>query len=415
MLRTMVVLIMTGQIAFLPLQAAPLTVEEAQRRMLVQHPQLQANEAQWQAANQQIIQVQALPDPQFRIGLANLPSGRFSLNDDPMSQLQLALLQRLPYPGKLAVREALAEQQADVQQAARDELQLQLLAQVSQQWWALLAIEKARQILGHNRSLMRQLVGITQTKYKVGEGLQQDVLLAQLELSKLMERELQLQGEYKAQRYLLNRLMGQPIDDVFILAEPEEESLPTLLPLTQLQKLAEERPAIQGQRAQVSVANYRYNLAEHDYRPDFQLTAQYAFRDGWDDLFSVQLSMNLPLYSAQRQDPALSQRNSELKQQRYQLQNVQQQVESRIAVTVVRYQQLREQVGLLRDGILPQARQTVDSMQVGYQVDKVDFLNLARAQQTLYEYETQYWQTLSQARQLLAQLQAETAEEQVYE
>ena len=129
----------------------------------------------------------------------------------------------------------------------------------------------------------------------------------------------------------------------------------------------------------------------------------------------MQLSINLPLYSAQRQDPALSQRNSELKQQRYQLQNVQQQVESRIAATVARYQQLREQVGLLRDGILPQARQTVDSMQVGYQVDKVDFLNVARAQQTLYEYETQYWQILSQARQLLAQLQAETAEEQIYE
>ena len=408
-------LLIAGLLACLPLQAAPLTVDEAQRQALAQHPQLQASRAQWQAATQYIAQAQALPEPQLMIGLANLPVGRFSLNDDPMSQLQLALMQRLPYPGKLADKEALAGQNAAVQRAYHDEQQLQLLAQVSQRWWALFSTEKALQILSHNRSLVRQLVGITQTKYKVGDGLQQDVLLAQLELSKLMERELTLQGEHQAQRYQLNRLMGHPVGREIVLAVLENDSLPVLLPIEHLQQLAVQRPILLGQQARISAAEYEYRLAEKDYNPDFQLSAQYALRDGWDDLFSVRLSMNLPLFSAKRQDPALSQRNSELKQQRYQLQNLQQQVESRIAITIARYQQLREQVGLLRDGILPQARQTVDSMRVGYQVDKVDFLNLARAQQTLYEYETQYWQALSEAQQLLAQLQAEVAEEHIYE
>jgi cobalt-zinc-cadmium efflux system outer membrane protein len=44
-------------------------------------------------------------------------------------------------------------------------------------------------------------------KYEVGEGLQQDVLLAQLELSKLLDTEIQLSA-MKAQRVIrLNVLM----------------------------------------------------------------------------------------------------------------------------------------------------------------------------------------------------------------
>jgi outer membrane protein TolC len=42
----------------------------------------------------------------------------------------------------------------------------------------------------------------------------------------------------------------------------------------------------------------------------------------------------------------------------------------------------------------------------GYQVNKVDFLNLVRSQVTLYDYETQYWKSFSEANQALARLAA---------
>ena len=45
-------------------------------------------------------------------------------------------------------------------------------------------------------------------------------------------------------------------------------------------------------------------------------------------------------------------------------------------------------------------------MQAGYQVNKVDFLNLVRAQITLYNYETRYWKLLASAKGALAKLTA---------
>ena len=51
----------------------------------------------------------------------------------------------------------------------------------------------------------------------------------------------------------------------------------------------------------------------------------------------------------------------------------------------------------------------------GYQVNKVDFLNLVQAQITLYNYETRYWKSFSEANQALARLGAAVSEEVVHE
>ena len=55
---------------------------------------------------------------------------------------------------------------------------------------------------------------------------------------------------------------------------------------------------------------------------------------------------------------------------------------------------------------IPQSEQTTAAMLAAYQVSKVDFLNLVRAQVTLYNYETQYWKALSSGWQAWARLEA---------
>ncbi|MGZ5053150.1 MAG: TolC family protein, partial [Methylobacter sp.] len=74
-----------------------------------------------------------------------------------------------------------------------------------------------------------------------------------------------------------------------------------------------------------------------------------------------------------------------------------------------------DQAVLFETGIVPQARQTVASMLAGYQVNKVDFLNLVRSQITLFEYETQYWKAFTEANQALAQLSSAVGKEEIYE
>jgi cobalt-zinc-cadmium efflux system outer membrane protein len=109
------------------------------------------------------------------------------------------------------------------------------------------------------------------------------------------------------------------------------------------------------------------------------------------------------------------QRAAEQLQQEYALQNEWSQVRSQISVALADYERAREQFILFKSGIIPQARQTVASMLAGYQVNKVDFLNLIRSQVTLFNHETKYWRALAEAKQSLAKLIAAVGKEGVYE
>jgi outer membrane protein TolC len=121
--------------------------------------------------------------------------------------------------------------------------------------------------------------------------------------------------------------------------------------------------------------------------------------------------VSLPLYAGRKQDKAVDQRTSELLQKQYALQDAFSKVKAEITAALADYQRANEQVKLFETGIIPQARQSVASMLSGYQVNKVDFLNLVRAQITLYNYETQYWRAFSDARRALASLTAAVGEE----
>ena len=102
----------------------------------------------------------------------------------------------------------------------------------------------------------------------------------------------------------------------------------------------------------------------------------------------------------------MNQRSSELQSERYALLDELNAVHAEISRANADYFQAREKYSLFETGIIPQARQTVQSMLAGYQVSEVDFLNLVGSQITLFNFETQYWHSLSAANQALARLHA---------
>ena len=178
---------------------------------------------------------------------------------------------------------------------------------------------------------------------------------------------------------------------------------------------------LEGNRQGINAAQSRLDLAKKDLLPDFNVGAAYGARDNMPaggkraDLLSLNLSMNVPIFAAQKQAKAVDQRTSELMQEKYALQDQWNKVRSQISQSYNDYRRAKDQVVLFETGIVPQARQTVASMLSGYQVNKVDFLNLVRSQITLFEYETQYWKAFTEAKQALAQLSAAVGKEEIYE
>ncbi|MGD2055443.1 MAG: TolC family protein, partial [Gammaproteobacteria bacterium] len=330
------------------------------------------------------------------------------------TQLQFGIEQALPFPGKLGLKERAAEFDADAASSNVDEARLLLIRNVKQTWWQIFYLDRALETVTRNQNLLRQFVEIARTRYTVGEGLQQEVLLAQVELSRLFDRQVQLQGMRGEQAARLNALLAHGAGTPVVLPGEVNDVLARPQPEAKLYMRAEaSRPLLEQRRQEIEAARARRDFAERDRYPDFSLGAAYGFRQGENadgssrpDFASVRLGMSLPLYAGSKQDKAVDQRTSELLQKRYALQDEWNKVQAEIAAALADYQRASEQVQLFRTGIIPQARQSVASMLSGYQVNKVDFLNLVRSQVTLYDYETQYWKSFSEANQALARLAA---------
>ncbi len=404
-----------GKTDLLPLQSAlDIAVQD--------NPNLAQIQARSEALAAIPSQVGTLPDPIIIFNAINIPVDTFDTRQEPTTRMQGGISQAFPFPGKLALREEAATYEAEAATYDVTEARFRLLRDVKKTWWTHFYLDKALEIIVANQNLLRQFVEIAQTKYEVGEGLQQDVLLAQLELSKLLDTEIRLTGALDKTKAQLNALLDQPANLIFKIPLDPQEKLPTLQKESLLFEEAESyRALLASRRESIHAAQSRLDLANKDYFPDFKFGAFYGGRQdslaGQEraDFLSLKLSMNVPIFAATKQRKAVDQRTSELMQQRYTLQDQWNNVRADISSAYSEFHQTKNQVVLFKSGIIPQARQTVASMLSGYQVNKVDFLNLVRSQITLYNYEIRYWKAFTQANQALAQLTAMVGKEEIYE
>jgi cobalt-zinc-cadmium efflux system outer membrane protein len=399
-----------------------LTLQAATELVVQDNPDLAQIQARAQAMAAIPSQEGALPDPQISLNAMNLPVDTFNLHQQDMTQLGFGISQAIPFPGKLALREQAAAFEAEVASQNVTELRWRLLSEVKTTWWLIFYLDRALKIVDNNYALLQQFVEIARIKYEVGEGLQQDVLLAQLELSKLLDQQLILEGMRRSAAASLNALLDKPANEELRLPEKVELQLPVLKQETQLYQQAEaSRALLEGNRLGINAAQSRLDLAKKGYLPDFTVDASYGARASTpsganrSDFLSLKLSMNVPIFYAQKQAKEVDQRTSELMKEKYALQDQWNKVRSQISRGYTDYQRAKDQVVLFDTGIVPQARQTVASMLVGYQVNKVDFLNLVRSQITLLEYETRYWKAFTEANQFLAQLAAAVGKEEIHE
>lgn len=389
------------------------------------NPNLAEMQARYEALGEVPSQVGALPDPMINFNTMNLPTDTYERDQEAMTQLQVGFSQVFPFPGKLSLKEEAAAYDAQAAGYSVDEVRLQLIKDVKSKWWQLYYIDRALDTVESNQVLLRQFITVAKTKYETGKGLQQDVLLSQLELSKLIDQDIQLHAIRRNQTIQLNILMNKPANGLISLPDIVSKAMPNLADERELYQAAESvRPRLKQMQTKIDAAQSRFDLAKRDYFPDFKLGITYGERSGNNsplqggarsDFVSVMVGVKVPLYIGRKQSKAVSQKSLELQKNHYALLDEKGRVTAEVSTAVTDYQRAKKQFFLFGNGIVPQAQQTVQSMLAGYQVSEVDFLNLVRSQMTLLNYELKYWNALSDAKQALARLEAAVGEVTIYE
>jgi outer membrane protein TolC len=379
------------------------------------NPELTAHQEGLKVYGERPAQEGALEDPRLTIGVMSLPVDTFDFNQEDMTTKQVELMQRLPFPGKLGLKKEMATKEYLAAGQALAEKRLEISKRVKILYFDLSFVNKALEVTEKNRELLGTLTKITETKYSVGEGIQQDVLKAQVELSKVVEESITLKQQketIKAElNSLLNRLPQSPLPD-----PPEIEITPASLSLEKLQEIAlTKSPRLKRLAQMIEKNKVAYSLAKKDYYPDFDVAVSYGQRNesrlvDRSDMVSATVSIPLPLWYKNKQDKKVEETHCSINVAQAEHVAAKNEIFYRIKDLTAKEEKQKALLDLYKMGIIPQARQSLDSAIAGYRVNKVDFLTLLDNRMTLYNYEVFYHQTLADYEKNLAELEEVTGE-----
>jgi len=379
------------------------------------NPELKSSQAKWQMFVNKAKQASALEDPMFMFKLQNmLVREPFVFDKDPQSAIAIGITQQLPFWGKRAIRQEIAGFEAESYKWSIEERKLELTRMVKETYYQLWAVDKFLEIIARNLQLLTDFVTIAETKYAVGQGVQQDIYKAGLEKSRMLDMQIALQQQRKSLEANLNYLLYRP--GTTPIGSIADFTLPQLsLTADQLSAAAyENRPQLKSLAMLVNKGEASHRLAQKEFYPDFNLSLEYMFRekiatsmvnDPGYDMFTLGVTFNLPFQQEKRQ-AMLAESTTETSMATAELNSLKNTISFTINDTLAQLDRRRKLIELYKGGIIPQAEQSLESAVIGYRVNKIDFMTLLDGRVTLFNYEKELYESQAEYMMKMAQLEA---------
>lgn len=366
-------------------------IEEAKKN----DPAILAAERAAKGATYVAPQVSSLPDPQFTLQQFSVGSPRpfAGYTNSDFAYIGVGASQRLPYPGKLKLRAEVANREAGAVKQHVDVVLRDEIEGLKTTYFQLAYLQQTLGILQRDDALLQQIEQQAEAHYSAGQGNQQDVLKAQLERTKIL-REIsmhhQLAGEAQAE---LKRILRRPQDSSDIVTEPLSATFLRYTASELLDRVREEDPNIRERSALIQRNQAAVDLAHKEFRPDFEVSYMYQNTDRkFRDYYMATFNVNFP-----RRKP----RQAALAEAQVNVQRAQQELDTELQCALAEVQRQyvvtktsEEQLLIYRDGLLPQAKATIQAGLASYQANRVDFETLLSSFLSVLNLDLEYQQTL---------------------
>ncbi|ABQ24303.1 TolC family protein [Geotalea uraniireducens] len=391
-----------------PLEDLPRLVQTA----LANNPELKASDARWQMFRNRIVQARSFDDPMLMLKIQNgIVKDPFNFGRDPMTQKVIGISQQFPFFGKRTLKGEVAAKEAESYRWSVDERTLELKRMVKESYYQIYFIDKSLEIIDKNIRIIDDFITLAETKYSVGQGVQQDVFKSQLERSRMLDMRITLEQQRKTLSANLNALLYRS-PDVSVGKISDFEVTPLSLTAEELRTTAyENRPLLRSYKALIEKGEAGHKLAEKEFYPDFNVAFEYMQRDRIDEMergdnmYSLGVTFNLPVRRERRQ-AALAESSSEISMATEEANSLKNSISFGISDLMAQLEKRRKLIELYKTGLLPQAAQSLESATISYRVNKVDFLTLLDSRVTLFNYEREYYDSLADYQMKLAQLEA---------
>jgi outer membrane protein TolC len=349
---------------------------------LAQSPDARAVEEELRAARARPEQARALPDPVVSLLYVN-DGWSPSLGEMPMTTLGFMGSQELPWPGKRDLRERLAERDAAAVAERLERWRLATAAGVRRAFWGLVLAEETLLVLVDQEAVAGKAEATARARYAVGQGAQQDVLRAQVEITRFEALRAEQEAAVEARLAELARLVGREVgrgvaSDVRLALRAEARDPESLVAEAEA-RLPEARAAA----AALERESLAIDLAHRDFKPDLTVQAGYMNRGGLDPMWQAGVGVTLPLARGRRH-AAVAEAEARRAAVGRQAEALRAQVRFRTRERVAQLRAAERMALVYEAGLVPQAQLAYEAAIASYQAGKVPFLSVLEALSTYY-------------------------------
>jgi cobalt-zinc-cadmium efflux system outer membrane protein len=374
------------------------------------NPEIRAAAARWRAAQARPSQAGSLPDPMLDVAYHNESFNEITLGESDFAFVRLGASQEVPFPGKLGLKQEIATRESEEVREEARRVELDVISRLKIAYAEYAHLQELLELLQRNTAVLQKFARTAEAKYAVGQGIQQDVLKAQLELSLLADRETSLAQRQQSQTADLDALLDRPASAPLGRAEHLEERRLTRS-LQDLTAAAQAHaPELKTAESRVAGGESNVALARREYLPDFVVRADYMNKAALVPEWEVGVGIKVPLYFATKQRAGVEEAAATLAAARFGRDNARLTVQSRVKDLYARAQAAERLIALYHSTVIPQAQLALESATSAYEVGKVDFLTLLNSFTVMLEYEMRYHEELSNFQKAAAELEAVVGE-----
>lgn len=384
LLKIIPIIYLFWRTSFALAQNLPLTLAEAEHLAINKSPELHRLNANSQALKQQSIADGQLPDPQLAAGTINVPTDTFSFTQDEMTMVQVGLQQQFARGKSLKMKSQQTGALAKTELIKIKEQKLTLVRTVREIWLELYYWTKALRILKTNEALYKELLQVTQSQYSTGKINQTDVVQVQLELSRLKNQVIQNKQQIAVLKAKLGRWIGMNhVNRPLALATPHWPALPSM---ARLQDRLMNHPVLKADAANIEASSFEVAYAKEQYKPGWLLGVGYGLRQGRmpdgtprSDMLTAQVTMDLPFFTANRQDRQLNASLNKLNATQMDRHIHYRDLLQSLTVQYTTWEHLLEREQLYNTQLIPEAKQNAKAALLAYQNTTTELTTVLRA------------------------------------
>ncbi|WP_422766665.1 TolC family protein [Photobacterium leiognathi subsp. mandapamensis] len=350
--------------------------------------------AQTQATLENSVAISSLPDPKLKVGFGGLPIDNFSFDSDPMTMLSVGLMQQFGRGATLDLQQQKGEIQAKGIELQLGVRELDIANAITQRWVELGYLQHVEAIINKNKRLFTELAQVTKTNYANGTNEAQDVLQAQLQISKIDE---QLNNNLQQQQrliYQLSEWLGAQwlsSADTMNAKQPLHwQKLNNLLPQlenrTEHYAILHHHPMVKISDTAISVSETQVDIATEAYQPQFGVEVMYGarFANGMNgkpasDMLSAYLTMDVPLFTENKQDRTYNAAQQQVIAAKSQRDLLLQQMNAKVNTLLIERHNLLSRIERYTKSLQPQAKARTQAVERGYQNNTASFKDVITA------------------------------------